>query len=120
MLTGTDLIYLENSEKKTARFEDDNQQQLAICNEKYTELSKVDSLAIMDPIDSIKSSSKRLAIIKNALDEPEQDFFSLVSKSDLKKNLDFVIQVLENVLNDERKYIFNVFAFDLHAEVYIF
>ena len=116
------MIYLENSEKKTARFEDDNkqQQQLAICNEKYTELAKVDSLAIMDPIDAIKSSSKRLAIIKNALDEPEQDFFSLVTQSDLKKNLDFVIQVLENVLNDERKYIFNVFALGIHAEVYIF
>lgn len=48
---------------------------------------------------------KRLSKIKEALDEPEQDLFSLISKSDLRANVDYFLKVLENVLQDERKQV---------------
>jgi hypothetical protein len=41
--------------------------------------------------------------IRDALDESDDDFFSLVSKQDLKKNIEYFLKVLDNVLQDERK-----------------
>jgi len=50
--------------------------------------------------------------MKEALDEPNVDFFALISKQDLKKNFDYFIKVFEHVLNDERKQVlFLVFCF---------
>ena len=48
---------------------------------------------------------KRLSKIKEALDEPEQDLFSLISKTDLRANVEYFLKVLENVLQDERKQV---------------
>jgi hypothetical protein len=73
-------------------------------NEKYLELTNFDSLPLIDQIDSIKCSSRRLISIREALEEPDAEFFNLVSPDNLKKNLDFIIKVLQNVLEDERKY----------------
>ena len=44
--------------------------------------------------------------IKEALDEPDVDFFALISKQDLKKNFEYFVKVLDNVLLDERKQVF--------------
>lgn len=43
--------------------------------------------------------------IKEALEEPEADFLTLITKSDLKKNVEYFLKVLENVLQDERKQV---------------
>ena len=55
--------------------------------------------------DSNFYNKTRLKKIQAALDEPDENFFQLISKSDLKKNLEYFVQVLDNVLLDERKQV---------------
>lgn len=69
----------------------------------YSDLSKFDSLPSVEQIDSVKCSIARLGKIKEALDEPDRELFSLISKQDLRANVDYFLKVLENVLQDERK-----------------
>ena len=60
----------------------------------------------------------RLKKIADALDEPNQDFFSLIAKHDLKKNIEYFVNVFENVLKDERKQVslYNQLIFNQHAK----
>ncbi len=49
--------------------------------------------------------SLRLKKIQAALEEPDENFFQLISKNDLKRNLEYFVQVLDNVLLDEKKQV---------------
>lgn len=39
------------------------------------------------------------------MNKPKEEFFNLITRKDLKKNLDFIIKVLENSLADEKKQV---------------
>ena len=45
----------------------------------------------------------RLVLLKDALEEPKVDFFSIVSRTDVVKNLDYILRTLQNVLIEDRK-----------------
>ncbi|RMZ95256.1 calcium calmodulin-dependent 3 -5 -cyclic nucleotide phosphodiesterase 1A-like isoform X3 [Brachionus plicatilis] len=89
------------SPRNKEKLNDNNQ----LSSHNYSDLSNFETLPLVDHIDSIKCSITRLAKIKDALGESSQDFFSLISKKDLKKNVEYFLQVLENVLLDERKQV---------------
>jgi len=57
-------------------------------------------------LEALRCSATRLRKMKEALDEPNVDFFALISKQDLKKNFDYFIKVLDHVLQDERKQVY--------------
>ena len=72
----------------------------------YSDLSQFDSLPLAENLESLRCSTTRLKKIKEALDEPDVDFFALISKKDLKRNFDYFIKVMDHVLQDERKHVF--------------
>ena len=79
----------------------------------YSDLSQFDSLPLADSLESLRCSTARMRKMKEALDEPNVDFFALISKQDLKKNFDYFIKVLDHVVQDERKQVFFNFYFSL-------
>ena len=63
-------------------------------------------MPLVENLESLRCSATRLRKMKEALDEPNVDFFALISKQDLKKNFDYFIKVLDHVLQDERKQVY--------------
>lgn len=105
-------ISIDNDRKLSIRESDHESKRGTEPSAKYQyteddlgELKDFESLPLNDQLESIKCSSKRLKTIRSALNKPKEEFFNLITRKDLKKNLDFIIKVLENSLADEKKQV---------------